>query len=73
MTTNASAVILPGTGYRADDAADREQLALKIDGPALTEKLAALTGATLAAFCASRSANYLSFTLFLDPPLTLNP
>ena len=47
LTTNSSAVISADTGYAAAYADNREQLALKIDGRALTEKLAALTGADI--------------------------
>lgn len=47
LTTNMSVIISPDTGYMANYADNREQLALKIDARALTDKLAALTGATI--------------------------
>ena len=47
LTANTSAVISPDRGYAACYTDNREQLALKINARALTNKLAALTGANI--------------------------
>jgi hypothetical protein len=47
LTVDDGAVISPDAGYIANYAGNREHLALKIDAPALTNKLTALTGITI--------------------------